>query len=147
MEKSNLVTYAEKELKLAGFYDEDSDYGGVLPESILKVVEAFSDEGHSGGSAAVSIALLQKLLRFEPLTPLTGNDDEWSVVNIGSTTDSPVYQNMRCSHVFKDETGAYDSEGKIFREKDGATYQSRDSRVYITFPYVPKREYVDVVNH
>lgn len=143
MEKSNLVLHAERELRLAGFYDEDSAYGGMLPEGIIKVIETFSEEGHSGGSAAISIALLNKLLNYEPLTPLTGEDSEWNDVS-GMMGGPKVYQNNRCSHVFKDDSGTYDSEGKIFREPSGVTFTSGKSRVYITFPYTPKREYVDV---
>jgi hypothetical protein len=56
-----------------------------------------------------------------------------------------MWQNNRCCHVFKDNAGnAYDIDGKIFREPDGACYTSRDSRVPVTFPYTPVREYVDV---
>ena len=60
-------------------------------------------------------------------------------------TDEGRWQNIRCSHVFKDGDGrAYDSTGRIFREPNGCCYTSRDSRVYIEFPYTPKREYVEV---
>ena len=55
------------------------------------------------------------------------------------------WQNNRASHVFKCSDGqAYDIEGKIFRDKAGHCYTNRDSRVDVTFPYTPKREYVDV---
>jgi len=47
--------------------------------------------------------------------------------------------------VFKDADGrAYDIDGRVFREPNGCCYTSSDSRVYITFPYRPKTEYVDV---
>jgi hypothetical protein len=139
MKKTLLESFAENELRLAGFYDEDSDYGGMIPEAVLNVIKAFSKDEHSGGSASIVISLLPKLLRYEPLTPLTGEDSEWNTPSHG------MIQNNRCFHVFKDENGqAYDSEGKIFREKNGATYTSKGSRVNITFPYTPKREYVDV---
>ena len=39
---------------------------------------------------------------------------------------------------------AWDSQGRIFRESNGSCFQSAESRVDITFPYTPKREYVDV---
>lgn len=35
---------------------------------------------------------------------------------------------------------------KVFVEPDGASYTSRDSRVYIEFPYTHKTEYVNVEN-
>ena len=59
-----------------------------------------------------------------------------------------VFQNNRCLRVFKDKNRfngqAYDIEGRIFREPDGGCYTSSDSCVPVTFPYTPKREYVDV---
>lgn len=136
--KSNLVRFAESELKLAGMFGEKSPYDGMLGKAVLQMVRQFSDEGHSGMSAGFTVSLFEKVARFQPLTPLTGEDDEWNEVGTG------VFQNRRCSHVFKDETGTYDSQGRIFREPDGGCYQNRDSRVMITFPYTPTREYVDV---
>jgi hypothetical protein len=136
---SNLESHAEHELRLAGFFDKDSMYGGMLGEAVLKMVKLFADEGHSGYSANAAIGLFERVAKFEPLTPLTGEDDEWVEVSEGQ------WQNKRCGHVFKDADGrAYDIDGKIFREPDGSCFTSRDSRVYVTFPYTPKREYVDV---
>lgn len=135
---SNLVDHARRELKIAGLFDKDSDYGGMLGDAIMKMVEQFADEGHSGFSAMMAISAFQKVAAFEPLTPLTGSDDEWGEVA------ADLFQNKRCCHVFKTADGAYDSEGRIFREPSGACFQNRDSRVPVTFPYMPKREYVDV---
>lgn len=137
-EVSNLEKFAYDELTRAGLFDQDGDYGGMLGKAVMDMVKVFADEGHSGMSASIAIAAFEKVARFEPLTPLTGADDEWNEVCPGE------FQNRRCPHVFKDATGAYDATGRIFREPSGACYQSRDSRVAITFPYTPKREYVDV---
>ena len=138
---SNLEKYAESELRRAGLYDKDSDYGGMLAEATMKLIKVFADEGHSGFSAGMAVSLFEKLARFEPLSPLTGEDDEWTEVGDG------VFQNKRCCHVFKninENNGqAYDIEGKIFREPDGSCFTSRESRVLVTFPYTPKKEYVD----
>ena len=137
---SKLVDYAERELKLAGLFDKDADYGGMLGHAVLKMVKLFAEEGHSGMSAGMAISIFEKVARFEPLTPLTGADDEWYEPMEG------MFQNIRCPHVFKDSKDgeAYDSNGRIFREPNGSCFTSRDSRVPITFPYTPKTEYVDV---
>jgi hypothetical protein len=140
--ESNLIKHAKRELKVIG-YDLDSkedDPNTWICENILELLDVFSKQGHSGSSAPYCISLFTKLANFEPVCPLTGNDDEWNEVWDG------VYQNNRCSHVFKNGKDgiAYDIEGKIFRESDGCCYTSSDSRVYVTFPYTPKREYVDV---
>jgi hypothetical protein len=111
----------------------------MLGDAVIKMLEQFAEEGHSGMSASMAISLFERLARFEPLTPLTGDDDEWTEVVEGQ------WQNRRCPHVFKDADGrAYDSNGRVFREPDGICFTSRDSRVYIEFPYTPKVEYVDV---
>lgn len=142
VDESNFISYAQKELEKAGLFDKDSDYGGMLGESTMRLIKMFSIEGHSGLSASIQRNIFDRLANYNPLSPLTGEDDEWNEVG----TD--VYQNKRCSHIFKEgkDGPAYDSEGKVFRDKDGYTYQSRDSRVFITFPYnVPsKPEIVDV---
>lgn len=137
-EQSNLVKYAINELKAAGLYDEDSDYGGMLAEAVVELIQKFSDQGHSGFSAARTVQLFQKLAMFEPLLPLQGTDDEWNEVSDG------VFQNKRCSHVFKENGKSHDINGIIFREPSGATYTGPGSRVPVTFPYVPKSEIVDV---
>jgi len=137
---SNLIKHAELELGAAGIAGDDG-YGGMLYEAILQHVKLFADQGHSGMSAGYTISILEKLLRFEPLTPLTGDDTEWNEVGDG------MWQNRRCSHVFKGEDGqAYDVEGIVFVDEDGDAYTSRNSRVDIEFPYTPKREYVKVSN-
>lgn len=135
---SNLLQHAEHELKLLRS-NEPCEIQDAVDKHILKMVEMFSEEGHSGSSAPYCIGILEKLLRFEPINPLTGEEDEWFDHGDG------VRQNKRCSHVFKDaDNRAYDIDGRIFREPNGSCYTSSDSRVYIEFPYTPRREYVDV---
>ena len=140
---SNLEMHAKKEMEIAGLFDKDSDYGGMLGDAVMKMIKVFADEGHSGFSAGMAVSVFEKVAKFEPLTPLTGADDEW--MDIAEYGDgSMCWQNIRCSHVFKDKDGAYDIDGRIFREPDGSCFTNFDSRVRVTFPYTPKREYVDV---
>lgn len=133
-EPDNLYAHALRELPAA----DGDEMQTAMNECLLQMVLVFSSQRHSGFSAGYAISALNKLLNFEPLGPLTGEDSEWVEVSEGT------WQNNRCSHVFKDETGAYDIDGRIFRTPGGGCYTNRDSRVYITFPYTPKREYVDV---
>lgn len=137
---TNMKTYAIDELTRIGMYGSDDEMNDMMCKHILKMVDVFAEEGHSGFSAEYATSILQKLLRFEPLSPLTGEDDEWNEVG----TD--VYQNKRLSRVFKKgkDGQAYDIHGKVFVEPDGCSYTSRDSSVYIEFPYTPKTEYVNV---
>lgn len=135
---SNLESFAKDELTRAGMFNKDSDYGGMLGDAVMKMVKVFADEGHSGYSASMAVSVFERVARFEPLTPLTGADDEWMEVHDGT------FQNIRCSHVFKEGGVAYDIQGKVFREPGGGCYTNFDSRVPVTFPYTPKIEYVDV---
>ncbi len=136
----SLLDHARTELALLGPNDEMQQ---AMNKHLLTMVETFANEGHSGFSASYAISILERLLRYEPLTPLTGADGEWNEVGLAHGGPE-CWQNKRCSHVFKDDSGAYDSEGRIFREPSGSCYQNSRSRVYITFPYTPKHEYVDV---
>ena len=138
---SNLTDHAKKELELAGLFNQDSDYEGMLGNAVMELIEEFAGQGHSGFSANMTVTLFEKVARFLPLAPLTGEDDEWNEIAVG------LYQNKRCSHVFRDTIrgdGDYDIDGKVFREPNGVCYTNKDSHVPITFPYVPKTEYVDV---
>jgi len=139
---SNMLSYAESELNRIGLTEED-EYNGMMRKHILHMIKEFADEGHSGFSAKYAINILSKLLAFKPLSPLTGEDDEW--VDVSEMSGTPHYQNKRRSSVFKDgkDGEAYDIDGKVFWEwyKDGegklskTYYTCCESRVPITFPY------------
>lgn len=77
----SLVEHAETELKIAGLFDGDSDYEGMLGESVLELVKVFAGQGHSGYSAMMTVDLLSRLLKYEPLGPLTDNPSEWNHID------------------------------------------------------------------
>lgn len=126
-----MIEYAKRELSRIPHDDEGMQ--DHMDKNILQIIEIFMDQGHSNLSACYALNILDRLLRFLPITPLTGEDDEWRELPYGG------YQNIRCSRVFKDITGrAYDIEGKIFTDNDGESwFANRDSHVDIEFPYMP----------
>jgi hypothetical protein len=153
---SNLIKHAEAEFRAAGWTDENGKFDDEMQEMIckhvLKLIEIFDEEGHSGSTAPYAINLFEKLAKFEPITPLTGEDWEW--VDHGY-----CMQNKRCSHIFKQADRfngqAYDSEGIIFYDwytdkETGKKYKSYftngDSAVPITFPYTPIRQYKERID-
>jgi len=139
---SNLVSFARRELELAGLFSRDSDYDGMLAEAAIALLKTFSLEGHSGFSAGLAISLFEKTSRFQPLTPLTGEDSEWTLLDYDERMTA---QNKRCFSVFRRADGtAYDINGKVFREPSGTCFTSSASVVEVTFPYTPQTEYVDV---
>lgn len=134
---SSTVDHVKREMP-----ESDDPMQNMMRDHLIRMGQLFSIEGHSGFSASYAVSALEKLLRHEPLGPLTGEPDEWVELGYG---DDMKAQNKRCGHVFMRADGtAYDSEGRIFREPDGCCFTSGDSRVDITFPYTPTREYVDV---
>lgn len=99
VEESNLVAHARRELEFAGV-EED-----VRP-SIIAAVEAFASYGHSGGSASVVIPMLNDLLNFKNIAPLTDRRDEW--MDVADFAGYQVWQNRRNSEAFSlDGGGTY----------------------------------------
>jgi hypothetical protein len=142
----NSVQFARRELGMIMAKIDPSDKGAIemqqmMTDGLIEMVATFSKQGHSGFSASYAIGALKQLLNFEPLLPLTGEDDEWNEVGEG------VLQNKRCARVFMDADGMpYDIQGKVFTESTGASFTGRESKVYITFPYTPTTEYINVLD-
>ena len=150
---SNYIRHAMTEFRAAGWIDDRDMYVDEMQQAIcehvLKLLDVFADEGHSGSSAPYAINVFKTLASFEPLVPLTGEDWEWN--DISEYGGGTKYQNKRCSRVFKDIDGrTYDIEGKVFWEwwidEDGVKrkshYTCKESHIDIEFPYTPTREYV-----
>ena len=137
-EPGNLLAHAERELPNAA----GDEMQALMNRGLKELVLVFSTQWHSGFSAGYATSALEKLLRYQPLGPLTGEPEEWHEVGPG------VFQNRRCSHVFKDATKfdgqASDLDGQVFREPSGLCYTNSESRVPVTFPYTPTTVYVDV---
>lgn len=94
--ESPLVVHARRELALIG---EDE----WVTEGLCKVVTAFTAMGHSGFSAAHCAAHLDKLLRYQPLSPLTDDPAEWE--DRTDISGSPLWQNIRDSRAMSKDGG------------------------------------------
>lgn len=153
---SNIHKHALAEFKAAGWIDDNGEYcdemQGMICAHVLKLLDVFADEGHSGSTAPYSIDLFSKLASFKPIVPLTGEDWEWC--DVSEYGCEPKWQNKRDGRVFKDSDGrAYDIDGVVFyewfedenHERHKSFFTSRESRVYVTFPYTPKTEYKEWV--
>jgi hypothetical protein len=100
-----LLEFARDEMQRAGLYNADCDYGaGEIAVCVEKMVEAFSSFGHSGGSAAMTLAVFDKVIRFKPLTPLTSDPAEWFDVSESMGGES-MWQNRRSPSVFSKDGG------------------------------------------
>jgi hypothetical protein len=92
----SLVEHARRELTIFGEDPETID-------AVVSIVQAFADTGPSGGSAPYLIAYLEKLLRFEPLTPLTNDPAEW--IDRSDISGYPVWQSNRDGRAFSEDGG------------------------------------------
>lgn len=132
---SNYCKHLEREWEILGWnkLSEDSDDSQLCMKiDLLEILAVIYEQGHSGFSFNYMFNLLTRLANFLPISPLTGEDDEWHEMLDG------CLQNIRCSIVFKDKDGkAYNTNGYVFESVDGGCYISIKSRKYITFPYFP----------
>ncbi|MCK9476521.1 MAG: hypothetical protein M0R46_11410 [Candidatus Muirbacterium halophilum] len=159
---TNSKLHAKRELELLEKTTPDAIITPFKNE-ILALCEAFGKSGQSGGSApftatAISQAV-KKLMMFETLAPLTGEDSEWEDISEYSNGES-IFQNNRDSRVFKNgkDGQAYFIEAIVFDGDIGGRFtgngsvthngENISSSQYIKeFPFIPKTFYVDVIDH
>ena len=141
---SNLLKHAERELKFIG-YDGKDEYNNMAKAAIMELLTTFANQGHSGFSANYIVNLFNKLAKYETLSPLKGNDDEWNDVSDMSGDRKTLFQNNRDGRVFKNDDGAFFTEAIIWTESGESSYTDKDSNRYIkSFPFTPKTFYVKV---
>jgi hypothetical protein len=129
--KSSLLVFAEQELaRITG----DGDMQERINEGVLDMVKVFCGEAYSGVTAIYVVNILNRLLRFLPLTPIEDVPEDWFEFSPG------VYQHLRCPRVFKDsgkfDGKAYILDAKVFSADGGETWFTGDnSKERIEFPY------------
>jgi len=158
LNESNAGNFAKRELDILCKTTEDALVKEFIPE-IIALVDKFGDSGQSGGSAPYTSHALSntiaKLCMFEPITPVTGIDDEWNDVS-KEMGGNITYQNNRESAIFKDEDNKpYYLDSIIFKEEDGVCFSGsaflsngerlRSSHYIKKFPFEPKTFYIDVI--
>lgn len=97
-QESNLVTHARKELELLGEEPE-------IIDGLLRVVQAYADMNHSGGSHSVCLPMLTALLDFKNLKPLTDDPDEWIHISDDMAGRPDLWQNTRNYECFSHDGG------------------------------------------
>lgn len=163
---TNTQKFAERELDILSKSATDPDNRPIIEpfrSEILALCEAFGKSGQSGGSAPYTATALsqavKKLCLQESICPVTGIDEEWVYVadmGGGKNEKECVYQNNRCSALFKDSEGrCWYLDAVIWKEEDGNTYcgnaLSKEGTPYHSkqfvksFPFTPKTFYIDVV--
>jgi hypothetical protein len=119
---------------------EDFNSNITMEENTLDIIDAIF--GHPSSDYHTLMLYFIKAVRRFPLSPLTGEDHEWSKINWVVNT----YQNIRYGSVFKEvldgrtDYTCYDQSAKVvYKEREsGATYtEGGKFQELITFPYIP----------
>ena len=131
----SLENYAKRELDML-LNGEDDEMQIMINNQILEIIKLFADQGHSGFSSSYAIKIIERLMRWKPIKPLTGEDDEWN-----KRRDN-CWQNKRCSSVFKENGIAYDIDECVISDDGGHRWFYSDiiPNTPITFPYTPPKE-------
>jgi hypothetical protein len=126
IEESNLLKHARAELQQVGLLDSDADYDGYVGATVLRMIEAFSWYGHSGGSAAMTLEVFNRLAQFKTLGPITDNPAEWMRVN-PDDEEVGIWQNRRQGSLFSNDGGKtyYDIDEQMVGDEQ-PTHESKE---------------------
>jgi hypothetical protein len=168
---TNTYLHAATELEILSKSAKDENNRPIIEpfkNEILALCERFGMSGQSGGSApytasAISQAI-KKLLLQEPICPIMGIDDEWVNVRETSEEDEMMYQNKRCSALFKSKNGkCWYLDAIVKKTQSGSCWSGSfwlSKEDYLTgdkskmiicsqyvksFPFEPKTFYIDVI--
>lgn len=100
---SPLVRHAREELERAGVFNDDMDYGDLVPKAVLELISTFAHQGLSGMSASIVQAYFDKLVRWETLTSLTSDPNEW--IDRSDISNIPLWQSRRNPAVMSEDGG------------------------------------------
>lgn len=136
---------------------------------ILALCEAFGKSGQSGGSAPMAASAISQAVKHlmlqEPICPIMGSDEEWVNVRDVSDEDEMMYQNKRCSALFKSKSGkcwyidaiikkvvqtGHTFHGWFWLTREDMLIGDRNKMIspshYVkAFPFTPKTFYIDVI--
>jgi hypothetical protein len=165
---TNTQSFAKQELDILAATVPDAIVTPFTNE-ILALCEAFGKSGQSGGSAPMTASAISQavkhLLLQEPICPITGIDDEWVNIRDASEDDEMMYQNKRCSALFKGKSGrcwyldaivekvaqtGFCFSGSFWLSKEDYLIGDRSKMIgcsqYVkSFPFTPKTFYIDVI--
>lgn len=115
----SIIAQAKAELDAINFGEEDT-------VAMIDLLERFFDQWDSGGAVSVAAPVLMRLIKGQPLKPLTGDDSEWH----DPMGDDLMLQNVRCSSVFKIKKQHMDGLTRQIYDIDNPLWDGK-------FPYDP----------
>lgn len=144
-----LIQYAESELALlskTGNRPADEMNEGAS-DDVMELIRVLEGQGHSSGSAKYVLKVFDRVARFLPATPLTGEPKEWSSSRVVFADGTSFCDNLRFPSVKRcvSEDGAnveYRDYNVLFSDNGGYSWMSGGYEFYkrITFPYMPSVE-------
>ena len=161
----SIYDWAEQECRLAckrenpdfDFDSNDFDYGCSCYKSALKAYKSLVEDEHSGMSFSFTGDILERLMRHEPLTPITDDDFKggnciYSDEHLASMGLKSEIQCPRMSSLFRKETidgeVTYNDLNRAYCidiEKPSDTFSSSADNIVdelfpISMPYFPEKE-------
>lgn len=109
---SPLWEHAKRELDLTGMFKSEVEWDKKIANSVLELIKVFLEQEHTGFSAITTLMLFNKLVKFENLTPITSNPEEWMEVgpNIWQNKRNPVYFSHDQGKTFYDINTVFDKQ-------------------------------------
>ena len=96
---SNLVLHVQRECEIAGFE-------GYIKDAFVDIAKVWASMGHSGGSHMALLPILNELLNFHNIMPLTDNPEEWQHHGEERWGEpGGVWQNRRNGEAFSKDGG------------------------------------------
>lgn len=123
---SNYIKYAINEFNIAYEDWKEDEMQNLMCNQVLELLSVLDTHGDSGFSIQYKLSLLNKLIRFQPIKPLTFKENEWETDIIDSLDNSR--QNTRDSRYF------LCSNGDIYYNDDIVkvpTYYIGESKIII----------------
>lgn len=140
----SLLEHAKRELKIAGYdisdkgcemhYDKEpfTGYVNSCARNAYELIETLSKAGYSGMSIGITLDIFNKLAKWETLTPLTNNPDEWVKLEGCEDGDWQSKRNPSCfTRDFKTYHDIEADENYDIVEENGISIRKRKDKPWI----------------
>ncbi len=141
---SDILKYARRELRLAGYYDHRKNtegpeigYNRDIPEMVLALIGVFASQDHNQNDPTLIIDLFKKLASEQKLSALTDHPGEWQEVT--EDDQGTLWQSNRDASCFSRDWGKtyYDSDEEkvvirgVFGQKMYTSKQTCDRKAEV----------------
>lgn len=150
-EQNEETSFARRELEIlekACDTNDGLEMQKEVTKCVMELMDVFGKQGHSGFSASYVVNLFKNLVEGKPLSPLTGDEDEWGEPLDWGRNGAVVQQNRRYSALFRenrDNSTAHCVDDIVFSDNGGVTWftsgaKAQKYRKPIKFPWMPPKE-------